>query len=111
MSNQIPRADSVLLWKARDDAEMMLVESVKRKTQEYTAKTQVEEYEVEARAYRIARTVFESEYNSALTKLLPHPLDRQLLAAIVNESKVVGHLMDESTAIFKKNLESQSQSP
>ena len=82
MSCQIPPTDPFLLAKARDDTERELVKSVEKRTREYMAHTQVEDFEIEARAYWIARAVFKSEYESSLAKIVLNPTDRKLLAGI-----------------------------
>jgi len=111
MSSQVPLAGHFLLAKARYDTESKLVESVKQKTRVYLANTQhveEDEFDIEERAIKIAHKVFQSEYESSLAEVLPNPTDRELLVAIYKEP-VINRLVDESIAVFKKNLASQSQ--
>ena len=100
-ATQIPSASHFLLAKARDDTETQLVESVKKKTQE--CRPQVEDFEIEACAEKIANEVFHSEYESSLAKILPNPKDRKLLVAIYGE-KVVDRLVDVSISVFHSKL-------
>jgi len=102
MTCQVPPAGHFLFAKARDDTEKKLVESVKKKTQQYMSKRVVKEFSVEARAERIAKEVFNSEYESSLAKILPNPTDRKLLVAIYGE-KVIDRLVDVSISVFRSN--------
>jgi hypothetical protein len=99
MSIQVP-ADSFLLRQTHCDAEKELIESVRRRTREDMARKKVEEFRIEARAGRIARNTFNSEYEPFLAKTLPRQLDRELLVAI-HEGKLIGRLIEESLSVYR----------
>jgi hypothetical protein len=105
----IPPDSNYLLSKARSEAEQSLIESVKQRTRQYIEGHVVESFRIKARAYWIAKEVFDSEYETSLGKVLSNPDDKKLLAAIYKRP-LIRRLIDESTAVLKKALESQAQS-
>lgn len=109
----IPPDSNCLLSKARYEAEKILIESVKLKTLEdisVNPNRRLMHLRIKARAYRIAKEVFDSEYESSLGKFLSNPNDKKLLVAIYKDP-LICRLIDESVAVFKKTLPPQSQNP
>ncbi len=98
MSIQVP-ADQFLLQKAQYCTENKLIESVKRRTQEDMEKRVVEDFRVKARAHKIAREVFDSEYDPSLAEFLPRQIDRNLLVACCGW-KVIDKLINASISVF-----------
>ncbi len=101
MSIQVP-ADQFLLRKVQCQTENKLVELVRQRTREDMEKRVVEDSRVKARAYRIARDVFASQYDPFLAEFLHDQTDRNLLVACYG-GKVINKLINASISVFRPN--------